>query len=145
MWYLALGDSLSVGVQPDAANVNHPTTFGYADQLHQALKATTPDLELKKLGCAVTETTTDMLKGPSDCRGQYRLRVQLAAAVAFLLTHRGSVRLVTIDIGANLPKILKALRLAAGPNVPIVGMNYYNPFLAAWLAVSYTHLRAHET
>ncbi len=101
-----------------------------------------------------------MLKGPSDCRSQYRLRVQLADAVAFLLTHRGSVKLVTIDIGANdleicgnietgidpvcvqdafsdvganLPKILKALRLAAGPNVPIVGMNYYNPFLAAWL------------
>ena len=87
--------------------------------------------------------------------------MQLADAVAFLLTHRGSVKLVTIDIGANdleicgsletgidpvcvqdafsdvganLPKILKALRLAAGPNVPIVGMNYYNPFLAAWLA-----------
>jgi lysophospholipase L1-like esterase len=161
VWYLALGDSLSVGVQPDAANVNHPTTFGYADQLHQTLKATIPNLELKKLGCAVTETTTDMLKGPSDCRSQYRLRVQLADAVAFLLTHRGSVKLVTIDIGANdleicgnietgidpacvqdafsdvganLPKILKALRLAAGPNVPIVGMNYYNPFLAAWLA-----------
>ena len=160
VWYLALGDSLSVGVQPDAANVNHPTTFGYADQLHQALKATTPNLELKKLGCAVTETTTDMLKGPSDCRSQYRPRVQLADAAAFLLTHRGSVELVTIDIGANdleicgnietgidpvcvqdafsdvganLPKILKALRLAAGPNVPIVGMNYYNPFLAAWL------------
>lgn len=161
LWYLALGDSLSVGVQPDAANVNHPTAFGYSDQLYQALKATTPNLELKKLGCAVTETTTDMLKGPSDCRSQYRLRVQLADAVAFLLTHRGSVKLVTIDIGANdleicgnietgidptcvqdafsdvganLPKILKALRLAAGPNVPIVGMNYYNPFLAAWLA-----------
>jgi len=161
LWYLALGDSLSVGVQPDAANVNHPTAFGYSDQLYQALKATTPNLELKKLGCAVTETTTDMLKGPSDCRSQYRLRVQLADAVAFLLTHRGSVKLVTIDIGANdleicgsietgidpvcvqdafsdvganLPRILKALRLAAGPNVPIVGMNYYNPFLAAWLA-----------
>lgn len=161
LWYLALGDSLSVGVQPDAANVNHPTAFGYSDQLYQALKATTPNLELKKLGCAITETTTDMLKGPSDCRSQYRLRVQLADAVAFLLTHRGSVKLVTIDIGANdleicgsietgidpvcvqdafsdvganLPKILKALRLAAGPNVPIVGMNYYNPFLAAWLA-----------
>ena len=37
------------------------------------------------------------------------------------------------DVGANLPKIIKALRLAAGPNVPIVGMNYYNPFLAVVL------------
>jgi lysophospholipase L1-like esterase len=159
VWYLAVGDSLSVGVQPGADGVNHPTANGYADQLHQYLKATTPNLELKKLGCAVTETSENMLKGPSDCRSQYKLKVQLADAVAFLLLHRGSVKLVTIDIGANdleicagptginqdcvegafgdvaanLPKILKALRLAAGPNVPIVGMNYYNPFLAAWL------------
>jgi lysophospholipase L1-like esterase len=159
LWYLAVGDSLSVGVQPDEDGINHPTTNGYADQLYQQLKATTPHLELKKLGCAVTETSEDMLKGRSDCRSQYKLRVQLADAVAFLLLHRGSVKLVTIDIGANdleicagptginptcvedafgdvaanLPKILKALRLAAGPDVPIVGMNYYNPFLAAWL------------
>jgi lysophospholipase L1-like esterase len=162
VWYLALGDSLSVGVQPFASPTdNHPTDNGYADQLYQELKKTTPNLALKKLGCAVTETSADMLHGPSDCRSQYKLRVQLADAVAFLLTHRGSVKLVTIDIGANdielcgsletgidpecvgdafgsvgmnLPKILKALRLAAGPHVPIVGMNYYNPFLAAWLA-----------
>ncbi len=161
VWYLAVGDSLSVGVQP-GQNGNEPTTNGYADQLYQHLKATKKygNLELKKLGCAVTETSEQMLRGPSDCRSQYKLRVQLADAVAFLLLHRGSVKLVTIDIGANdieicgsiatgidpecvqdafgsvganLPKILKALRLAAGPDVPIVGMNYYNPFLAAWL------------
>ena len=82
------------------ASITRPTN-GYADQLYQALKATTPNLELKKLGCAVTETSEDMLKGPSDCRSQYKLRVQLADAVAFLLLHRGSVKLVTIDIGAN--------------------------------------------
>jgi lysophospholipase L1-like esterase len=43
------------------------------------------------------------------------------------------VRKAFIDVAANLPPILAALRLAAGPKVPIVGMNYYNPFLAAWL------------
>jgi len=51
---------------------------------------------------------------------------------------------VTIDIGANdvlhgggvpaiqanLPVILAALRQAAGPSVPIVGMNLYDPRLA---------------
>ena len=37
------------------------------------------------------------------------------------------------NVAANLPKILAALRLAAGPHVPIVAMNYYNPFLAVWL------------
>jgi len=33
---------------------------------------------------------------------------------------------------ADLPQILIALRAAAGPGVPIVGMNYYDAFLAAW-------------
>ena len=34
---------------------------------------------------------------------------------------------------ANLATILARLRAAAGPRVPIVGMNFYDPFLAAWL------------
>jgi lysophospholipase L1-like esterase len=73
---------------------------------------------------------------------------QLAEAVNFLHAHRGFVSFVTIDIGANdvieargggtaaiianLPVILGALREAAGPGVPIVGMNYYNPSLVQW-------------
>ena len=35
-------------------------------------------------------------------------------------------------VGTELGQILAALRAAAGPRVPIVGMNYYDPFLAAW-------------
>jgi lysophospholipase L1-like esterase len=78
--------------------------------------------------------------------------------VAFLQAHKNSVALITIDIGANevlncfaipsdmgclangltvikqnLPTILTALRAAAGKDVPIVGMNCYNPHLAHWL------------
>src|SRR4029079_1905761 len=34
-------------------------------------------------------------------------------------------------IGHNLPYILSELRAAAGPNVPIVATNYFDPFLAA--------------
>jgi lysophospholipase L1-like esterase len=158
VWYLALGDSLSVGVEP-TGGVNHPTTHGYSDQIYQALKSTNPQLQLKKLGCAVTETTVTMLRGKGACQDLYKGRSQLADAVAFLREHRGSMALVTLDIGANdlepcgslagideecvrerfmdvaanLPPILAALRLAAGPHVPIVGMNYYNPFLAAYL------------
>ncbi|OLC53152.1 MAG: hypothetical protein AUH85_14940 [Chloroflexi bacterium 13_1_40CM_4_68_4] len=62
----------------------------------------------------------------------------------FLHAHRRFVTVVTIDIGpndifrgggvaaiqANLPVILAALREAAGPGIPIVGMNFYDPFLA---------------
>jgi len=68
---------------------------------------------------------------------------QLAEAMWFLQNHRESVTLVTIDIGANdvgsalgvdsvltnLPVILSSLRAAAGAALPIVGMNYYDPFL----------------
>jgi lysophospholipase L1-like esterase len=67
--------------------------------------------------------------------------------MAFLQAHQGSVAFVTLDIGANdvlgpsgigpiftnLPVILAELRAAAGPGVPIVGMNYYGPGLPqAW-------------
>jgi|SRR6266566_497294 lysophospholipase L1-like esterase len=76
---------------------------------------------------------------------------QLAEAVNFLHAHRGFVSFVTLDIGpndifqlgsvagraqikANLPMILSALRDAAGPDVPIIGMNFYDPFLVIWFS-----------
>jgi lysophospholipase L1-like esterase len=88
------------------------------------------------------------------CR--YAESSQLAAAISFIQTHR--ITFITIDIGANdidsciamtgfdltcfshalstvgenLPQILAVLRSAAGPNTPIIGMNYYDPLLAAW-------------
>ena len=96
---------------------------------------------------------------PSKC--PYDHGSQLAEAEAFLRTHRGATVLVTIDIGANdlsrcinratgtidlacvqatfqqapanLATILARLRAAAGPRVPIVGMTFNDPFLAAWL------------
>jgi lysophospholipase L1-like esterase len=154
-YYLSLGTSLAVGLQPDAGGVNRRTDEGYADQLHARLQASHPDLRLRKLGCP-GETAATMIDG-GLCH--YDLGSQLAQAVAFLLTHRGQVALITIDLGANevepcgsiaglddacleeafsavaagLPRVLRALRLAAGREVPIVGMNYYDPFVVAWL------------
>jgi lysophospholipase L1-like esterase len=150
-YYLALGDSLSVGLQP-TLHGPAPTNQGYADDLHAFYRLRIPALRLAKLGCS-GETTTTMLTG-GVC--SYRSGSQIAEAVAFLHTHR--VALITVDIGANnllpcigasgidptcvasgltavandLPQILIALREAAGPRVPIVGMNYYDAFLAAW-------------
>jgi lysophospholipase L1-like esterase len=156
-YYLALGDSLSQGVQPDAAGTSVPTEQGYANQLYAVLRRSQPALQLVKLGCT-GETTATMIHG-GICR--YRGGSQLAAAVAFLSAHRGHVLLVTIDIGANDPEdcgstlsvraitscvgtnlpeaasnqgtILARLRAAAGPSVRIVGMSYYLPALAEWL------------
>ncbi len=147
--YVSVGDSLASGVQPigDPADL-HRTSDGYAEQLLKIAQARTPKLSLLKLGCP-GETTTTMLHG-GIC--PYSAGSQLAEAVAYLRAHRSHVAFVTIDIGANdfpcqaaecvpagvttiqtnLPLILARLRAAAGPDVPIVGMTIYNPFLAAW-------------
>ncbi len=160
-YYLALGDSLAQGVQPDAAGVSVETRYGYPDQVYAALRPSHPTLKLVKLGCP-GETTSTMING-GICR--YPGGSQLKATVAFLQAHRGRVLLVTIDIGANDPEhcagqpgdgqpslsqlascevkgipaaitrlttIMASLKAAAGPGVRIVGMNYYLPALAEW-------------
>ncbi|MGA2646456.1 MAG: SGNH/GDSL hydrolase family protein [Candidatus Sulfotelmatobacter sp.] len=152
-YYLALGDSLAIGVQPSASGEDVSTNQGYADDLYALFRTRMPRLGLAKLGCS-GETTTTMIEG-GIC-SSYAEGSQLAAAVSFLETHE--VSLVTLDIGANdidgcisstginatcvttglntigtnLPRILAELRNAAGPNTLIVAMNYYDPFLAAW-------------
>jgi lysophospholipase L1-like esterase len=150
LYYVSVGDSLAAGVQPigDPADL-YRTDDGYAEQLLGLARVDSPKLSLVKLGCP-GETTTTMIDG-GICA--YSHGSQLDEAVAFLAAHRSFVAFVTIDIGANdfpcyeaaciptgvgsiqsnLPVILAALREAAGPDVPIVGMTLYNPFLAAWL------------
>jgi lysophospholipase L1-like esterase len=154
-YYLALGDSLSQGVQPNAAGASVETAQGYPDVVYARLRRDYPALRLVRLGCP-GETTKTMMHG-GICH--YPGGSQLAAAVAFLRAHRGHVLLVTIDIGANDPQdcisqsgladlascvgqtsaaatnlsaILAGLRTAAGPGVRIVGMSYYLPELAEW-------------
>jgi lysophospholipase L1-like esterase len=155
-YYLALGDSLSRGIQPTATGRDAPTARGYPDLLAARLTGTIAHLRLVKLGCS-GETTTTMIHG-GICR--YPAGSQLAQAAAFLRSHRGSTALVTIDIGANDPNsciigappgaifscltrrvptikrnlgtILAALRSAAGRRVLIVGMTYYVPALGLW-------------
>lgn len=157
-YYLSLGDSLSVGVQPTSTGASDPTSQGYADDLAAYYRRATPGgLQLVKLGCP-GETTTSMLTGSgSPC--SYPQGSQLAAAVAFIRAHRKRIALITIDIGANnvdscasagsidetcvasgiaslqsdLPQILSAIRGAAGGQTLIAGMNLYDPFLAEYL------------
>jgi lysophospholipase L1-like esterase len=154
-YYVALGDSLSQGVQPNSSGTSVETRDGYANQLYTALRKHHPGLRLADLGCP-GETTATMIHGGS-C--SYRAGSQLAAAVSFLHAHRGHVSLITVDIGgndadsciyhnrladlmpcagkslvetsANLTKIMTVLRPAAA-GVRLIGMNYYLPELAEW-------------
>ncbi len=162
-YYVSLGTSLSVGVQPNTSGVLLPSDNGYADKLFDSIRpafdttGTQPrELRLIKLGCP-GETLDKMTNGGS-C--PYIAGSQLDAAVDFLTDNSGKIHLVTIDMGGNdfrdagcigttvdivcvnavsaqistdLAAVLTILRNAAGPNTSIVGMNYYNPYLASWL------------
>jgi lysophospholipase L1-like esterase len=150
--YLSLGDSLAAGYLSPAQPIS---TQGYADQLLALKKAAGANLTLKKLGCP-GETTTQMISGGGHC--PYARGSQLKEAVAFLKRYGKRVAFVTIDIGANdilpcnpanigctaaalgavqtnFPRIIRALRQAAGPDVKlkIASMTYYAPGLALWL------------
>jgi lysophospholipase L1-like esterase len=166
--YLSLGDSLSVGIQPNANGNNQLTNEGYADQLHQILRLKNRNLQLVKLGCP-DETTDTMINGGIPLCS-FPAGSQLKQAVAFLQANRSAVSLVTIDIGANdllgcvvggivdtdcvlgafgtvganLPTIIGQLR-AAAPGVPIVAMNYYNPLVASWLQGPAGQLQAQQS
>jgi len=148
--YVALGDSLAAGYQPGGAELR--------DTAYPALTATRlgaggDALTLENLGCS-GETTTSLLKG-GKC--DFAAGSQLEQAEKLLRTS-DDVSLVTIDIGGNdllrcvrggarvdtacvtagvgtvkknLPTILKRLKAAAGDDVPVLVLGYYNPWLAA--------------
>jgi lysophospholipase L1-like esterase len=153
-YYLALGDSLSVGYQPGPGDTNQ----GYTDDLFAALKAKDPSLVLVKLGCS-GETTGTMINGGRCTDGRYPTGSQLTEAEAFLAAHRADVKYLTIDIGANdvdgcasggsidpvcvtqgvvtiaanLNTIMSRLRTASGSLPKSAGMTYYDPFLQYYL------------
>jgi lysophospholipase L1-like esterase len=154
-YYLALGGSDSVGFQPTVAALRGaPTDEGYAEDLLAVERARWGDLHLEQLGCP-GETTLTMLEGGDPCHGSAS---QLGLAVSFLHQHPSTV-LVTVDVGFNdivhclghhevdeacvdlalanvriqIPQILAALRAAGGPQLQIVGVGHYDPYLVAAL------------
>ena len=95
--YLALGDSLAFGLQPDA-DFSH----GYADDFMSNLSKHGVKY-LANLGCP-GETSSTFINGwcPYPFMRKYAyVGSQLAAAVAYLKSYRGQVSPVTLDIGAG--------------------------------------------
>jgi lysophospholipase L1-like esterase len=107
-YYLALGDSLSQGVQPNVNGLSLETNQGYADQLYANLRGRIKNLKLVKMGCP-GDTTTSMLTGKGNAIAAKFFKCnrtggsQVKAAQRFLKAHhkKGEVVLVTLDIGAN--------------------------------------------
>lgn len=164
-WYLALGDSLAAGYQPTTGDNK---TGGYVGGAWSLLKQHNPDVRLTNLGCSGEDTKT-FVSG-TKCDAGDPTRSQQAKAVTFLKAHSKSQGVVTIDLGANdidgcvtggsidvvclqqgladvqhnLPPILQKLHEAA-PNARIIVLNYYNPFLAAYLTGSAGQVTAKQS
>ncbi|GHO86640.1 SGNH/GDSL hydrolase family protein [Dictyobacter formicarum] len=154
--YLAVGDSLAYGYQP---NLN--LTHGYADDFYANLKSHGAT-SYANMACP-GETTTSMINGGcsfSVLRKFPYIGSQLDAAVLYLELNAGNVSPVTLDIGANdmlhdintstctisstwnsdlatmdtnlrqviLPKLTAAMTVNGRRSGDLLLMNYYDPY-----------------
>ncbi len=148
-WYVALGDSVAAGYQP---NTGDDKTGGYVGPVLTAERVKLPKTKLRNFACS-GETSTTLVSGG---RCSYVKGSQLNQALAFLHAHKNTTRLVTLTIGANdvtpcltaedrnacvqdrLTTLGGNLHLtlakihAAAPKAGIVVTNYYNPYLALY-------------
>jgi lysophospholipase L1-like esterase len=162
--YLALGDSVAVGV-----GAQPPATEGYVPELHHLLAAEMTCGDGQALGCRL-----DLLNiAEPGATTTTLLARQLPRAISLIEQRKATatpiddVRLITLDIGGsdafgpilqacssdpqapgcattistvlgavntNLRAILSGLREAAGPDTTIAVMTYYNPLPACVLA-----------
>jgi lysophospholipase L1-like esterase len=154
-YYVSLGDSYSVGYQPGLG-----ATPGYTAVVARATRftlanfgcggATTTSL-ISTIGCP------DVLPHTAGAVA-YPTTTQAAAAEAFLTAHRGHVGLITVSISGNdvtacatqanpiscvsnavasitknVSSLATALRAAAGPGVPLIGLTYPDMILGAYV------------
>lgn len=156
-YYVAVGASESLGVQPTAASPRGaPTDDGYANALVAMEHSRWPGLRLVHFGCPGI-TAEAALVGGGPC--SFGTGSEVAAAVDFVRDHRGQTVLATVDLGFNdvwpclvhttvdaacataalgtvsrvLPIVLRRLRAAGGPGMQIVGLLHNDPYLAASL------------
>lgn len=169
-YYLALGDSLAFGYQPD-----FDFSDGYAAQVFGALQKTGVT-DLVNYACA-GESTTTFIQGHCIARVAKHIEYtgpQLDAATTFIAQHRGAVSPVTLELGSNdvlpdfdittctaapssdadlatldadltqtiLPRLQAAITAAGGPATnSLLLLNYYNPFVKACPnSVAFAHL-----
>lgn len=149
--YLALGDSVAYGMQP-----NFDVSHGYAEDLFARLQGHGAR-EMVNFSCP-GETSASMLSG--GCRFSFLAKTpylgpQITTAVAFIQAHPGQVGPVTLTIGANdvtddlgpdcaehadafaahldqlganLDQILRQLTAALGGPRELLVTTYYNPY-----------------
>lgn len=156
-YYVALGDSLSVGIQPDRELGGRETSTrdAYPEQLASAMRTHGRSVRLADFGCSGATSAQLLYGGHCAYPGS---NSQLTAALRFIESRHAPTGVITVDIGINdiihclygyrvaqpcvrqgltavarnLPIILEHLRVAA-PRAHIAAMTYYNPKLAFFL------------
>jgi lysophospholipase L1-like esterase len=156
--YVALGDSLAAGWQPDSQGHDRSTPHGYVDVVARSLARSHPGLRHRTLSCGGATAGT-LLNGGAGCQPGGE-RGQIERAEDLLAASPGTV-LVTVNIGdndieacidgndgtvdracltrgednlrRNLPQIAARLRAAAPASAPVVGLVDYDQFLSLWL------------
>jgi len=149
-WYLAIGDSVSAGLQP---GLGVDRDGGFTGRVLAHVQAGDGKYKQRNLACEMTETSSEMLTG-GDCT--YEEGSQFAQALVFLKAHSDTTGLVTLTIGgndirpcisrpsvaeiqacvvqelprvaANLSSMLRQIH-AAAPGARVVVGNYYNPYI----------------
>nr|WP_121188066.1 GDSL-type esterase/lipase family protein [Nocardiopsis sp. Huas11] len=117
-YYLSLGDSLTVGVQPDENGRGEMTSQGYTDVLYRNLYDADSTLGHERMGCGGEDTTTFLEGGIPTCDEKYEGDSQLEAAEDFLSEHEGQVDLITVTIGGNnFTGCVRALDDPDGPRI----------------------------
>lgn len=156
-YYVAVGASESLGVQPTTAHPRGgPTNDGYANALVAMEQGRWPGLQLAHFGCPGI-TAEAALHGGGPC--MFPGGSEIDATTDFVKDHRGRVVLATVDLGFNdvwpclahgqvdhicvaaalrrvahaVPAAVRALRVAGGPTMTVVGLLHNDPFLAAYL------------
>ena len=105
-YFLALGDSLAVGIQPNPAGEQLKTDNGYVTDMFAHYRAQIPHLQLVEMGCP-GDDTANVVSGQGNAAAAKVYDCdrsggsQLDAAVAFIRAHSSQVKLVSLDIGTN--------------------------------------------
>ena len=157
---IAVGDSYAAGYQPNDPG-GSASVHGFVDRLAVMLNNRHPATVLNfACGGATTETVLSVpgcTTGAQANNAPTYATSQLKAAVAALFAHRGHIRAIVVALGINdfarcagapkidqcveqsAPKIYERLRLvlrrlrqAGGPSVPMVGITYPNVGLIGW-------------
>jgi hypothetical protein len=141
MYYMSLGDSLSVGIQPGPADnpgqqaLSVPTATGYSDQLYAKAKRLSPLHE--HLGADLADgvrrevhaRTPGQMAFVTVSIGNNDLDTCLApTGVDVACVMRGQQ-----DVNRHLRAIGRRLTRAARSGVPVIGTTFYDPFLGLYL------------